>query len=265
MWRYTIDTDWSCKSWPAEYRISANQAHPMDLGVGVCRHMGAAAQALWQETAQPSACCHSRRQKPKAWAHNWHRLVDKVLHRAGRSTISTISSLSRQGSPLHGIPPDNFDGLAWASYDAAYCRQAANNLSLDWAIPDQALYNEAFTGRARVIPHCQFCLSDSHLSHDCTFGPGDFRHSQNRQPSSRRGAVRTQVAQICRLFNQPGGNQYHFKQCRYAHLLASATGHTQCLSVTGASATVPGQPRLQARRGKRTTGRLLLMHLLLTC
>jgi len=159
----------------------------------------------------------------------------------------------------------NFDGLAWASYDAAYCRQAANNLSLDWAIPDQALYNEAFTGRARVIPRCQFCLSDSHLSHDCIFGPDDFRHSQNRQPSSRRGAVRTQVAQICRLFNQPGGNQCHFKQCRYAHLLASATGHTQRLSVTGASATVPGQPRLQARRGKRKTGRLLLMHLLLTC
>ena len=114
----------------------------------------------------------------------------------------------------------NFEGSAWASYDAAYRRQAANNRSLDWAIPDLALYNEAFTGRARVIPRCQFCLSDSHSSHDCIFGPEDFRHYQNRQLSPRRGAVRTHTAQICRLFNQPGGSQCRFKQCRYAHLCA---------------------------------------------
>ena len=55
----------------------------------------------------------------------------------------------------------NFEGSAWASYDAAYRRQAANNRSVNWAIPDPALYNEAFTRRARVIPRCQFCLSDS--------------------------------------------------------------------------------------------------------
>ena len=83
--------------------------------------------------------------------------------------------------------------------------------------PDPALY-EAFTGRARVIPRCQFCLSDSHSSHDCTFGPYDSRHYQNRQPPPRRGAVRTQVAQICRMFNQLEEKQCHFKQCRYAHL-----------------------------------------------
>ena len=48
----------------------------------------------------------------------------------------------------------NFEGSAWATYDAAYRRQAANNRRLDWATPDPALYNEAFTGRAKAIPRC---------------------------------------------------------------------------------------------------------------
>ena len=104
----------------------------------------------------------------------------------------------------------------------------------------------------RVIPCCQFCMSDSHSSHDCTFGPDDSRHYQNRQPLQRHGAVRTQVAQICRLFNQPGGGTSATSNSAGMHTyVPGATGHTQCLSVTGASPTVPGQPRPQARRGKR--------------
>ena len=40
----------------------------------------------------------------------------------------------------------NFEGSAWALYDAAYHRQVANDQSLDWAIPDPAVYNEALPG-----------------------------------------------------------------------------------------------------------------------
>ena len=161
---------------------------------------------------------------PETWAHNGHCFVDGVFHNTGSGVVSMLPG---QSSPLQAYlrtivrASRNFEGPAWVSYDDAYHRQAANNRSLDWAIPDPALYNEALTGRARVIPCCQFCLSDSHSSHDCTFGPEDFRHYPNRQPASRRGAVRAHTAQICRLFNQqPGGSQCRFKQCRYAHLCA---------------------------------------------
>ena len=65
----------------------------------------------------------------------------------------------------------NFEGAAWASYDMAYRRQAANQHSLDWATIDTALYNEGFTRRARAIPHCRFCLVDSHESQDCFYAP----------------------------------------------------------------------------------------------
>ena len=127
-----------------------------------------------QEAAQANTvtCCHSRRPirglitDIALWtecitmlaAALSARYLDKAPHLM--AYLWTIVSTSR-----------NFEGSAWALYDAAYRRQAANKRSLDLAIPDPALYNEVFTGRARVIPRCQFCLSDSHSSHDCTFGP----------------------------------------------------------------------------------------------
>ena len=151
-----------------------------------------------QEAAQFRACCHSRRPKRgliTLWTECFTTLAaalsahypDKAPH--FMAYLRTIVRASR-----------NFEGPAWASYDAAYRRQVANNRSLNWAIPDPALYNEAFTWRARVISHCQFCLSDSLSSHDCTFGPEGFRHYPNRQPSPRRGAVGAYTAQICRLW-----------------------------------------------------------------
>ena len=55
----------------------------------------------------------------------------------------------------------NFDSSAWASYDMAFHRQAANRGSLDWGLVDMALYNEAFTSRAKTIVQCSFCLSNT--------------------------------------------------------------------------------------------------------
>ena len=107
----------------------------------------------------------------------------------------------------------NFEGPPWVPHmmlpTAGW--RLTTGLSIGQPLT-QSLYNEAFTWRARV--------SDSHSSRDCTFGSEDFRHHPNRQPSPRCGAVRAHTAQICLRFNQPGGSQCRFKQCRYAHLCA---------------------------------------------
>ena len=60
-----------------------------------------------------------------------------------------------------------FEGPAWASYDMAFRRQAANRGSLDWGVVDAALFSEAFAGRVKAIPRCRYCLADTHVSHDC--------------------------------------------------------------------------------------------------
>ena len=120
-----------------------------------------------------------------------------------------------------------FEGPAWASYDMAFRRQAANRGSLDWGTVDAALYNEAFAGRAKVIPRCCYCLADTHASHNCLHAPTEGQASQavdgrpGRAPPRPLGqtqAGRPGSVEICRLFNAPGGSRCRFPQCRYAHV-----------------------------------------------
>lgn len=58
----------------------------------------------------------------------------------------------------------NLEGTAWASYDAAYRRMAANCPSLDWGKLNAALYNQAFAGRAKVIPRCVYEAKSCHYA-----------------------------------------------------------------------------------------------------
>ena len=71
----------------------------------------------------------------------------------------------------------NFEGPAWATYDMAFRRQATNQQSLDWGIIDPVLYNEAFTGRVKAIPHCRYiyiyilyCVGGSKAPHAVIYG-----------------------------------------------------------------------------------------------
>ncbi len=65
----------------------------------------------------------------------------------------------------------NFEGSAWASYDACYRRQTAVTHSLDSGVVDPSLYSQAFTGRARIKQRIKYCLDDTHSSRDCTYAP----------------------------------------------------------------------------------------------
>ncbi|KAL5467344.1 hypothetical protein EMCRGX_G031557 [Ephydatia muelleri] len=54
-----------------------------------------------------------------------------------------------------------FDGHSWVTYDRLYRRQAAASRTLNWAVEDQTLYNEAFSGRAKPVARCKPLLSAS--------------------------------------------------------------------------------------------------------
>ena len=114
----------------------------------------------------------------------------------------------------------NFEGAAWASYDMAYRRQAANQRSLDWGVVDLALYNEAFTGRAKIIPRCRYCLADSYDTKECCFAPEEGHLSGARavQPAMSRDPHYQGSVPVCQLFNKPSGNACRYKRCKYAHM-----------------------------------------------
>ena len=64
-----------------------------------------------------------------------------------------------------------FDDSRWVAYDRCYCREALSQKNLDWLVPNARLYNEAFTGRARTVPQCNYCLQEDHVAQSCPRNP----------------------------------------------------------------------------------------------
>ena len=124
----------------------------------------------------------------------------------------------------------NFEGTAWAIYDRCYRRRAAAVKSLNWANIDSALYNEAFTGRARAIPRCRVCLSENHREAECPDrslpipghpgGGHDGNYVPQRSPyQPYYGRQQTRAGQpvsqeVCQLFNRA---QCRAVWCRRRH------------------------------------------------
>ena len=48
----------------------------------------------------------------------------------------------------------NYEVGRWVAYDRLFRRGALARTDLNWSIPDQSLYNMAFTGRAKLLPRC---------------------------------------------------------------------------------------------------------------
>ena len=58
----------------------------------------------------------------------------------------------------------NFDDGRWVAYDRCYRCEALAQKNLDWSVPNARLYNEAFTGRARAVPRCNYSLQEDHVT-----------------------------------------------------------------------------------------------------
>ena len=186
-------------------------------------------QDSWRLDQQSDSCCKSARPKRglitdiALWTECYASLVAVLVTTHPQKApqfmgyLRTIVRASR-----------TFEGSAWASYDAAFRRQAANRKSLDWATIDPTIYNEAFTGRAKHLARCRYCLADTHSAYDCPYGPGEDqppqklpRWSQGTPASSPRGERgSSRSIELCGLFNKPDGNRCSFKWCRYAHICA---------------------------------------------
>lgn len=115
----------------------------------------------------------------------------------------------------------NYEGGAWVAYDRQYRREALANKNLDWSVPNHRLYNEAFTGRAKSIPRCHICLSDTHPTHQCPsnpnlltgFGWQDTRLAPTAQWHTR--STPPNRPEICRNYNE---NRCFHPKCRYIHV-----------------------------------------------
>ena len=115
-----------------------------------------------------------------------------------------------------------FVGDGWVTYDSTYRRASAASKSLDWGLIDFSLYNETFTGRARAIVRCRYCLSEHHDSKECADAPVDDNRPLSDKDRSNGHGRRSQ--EICRLYNDQQKNKCRFYPCKFAHRCASCNG-----------------------------------------
>ena len=128
---------------------------------------------------------------------------------------------------------EDYAGLAWVRYDAAYRRQAAAGLG-----PRSTRH---FTGKAQVANRCDLCLAATHTTRECSLASdGDpdlptrmravesavvvFASRGGAQPVDRRqsGSQRRLQDDICRVWNE---KRCYFKRCRFRHACAACAGN----------------------------------------
>ena len=120
----------------------------------------------------------------------------------------------------------NYDDKRWVAYDRRYRREALAQKDLNWSIPNPRLYNEAFTGRARSIPRCSYCLQEDHVAQYCPRNPNrpwlgwlpDPFHGHptamtNPLPLPAQVHNPTSL-EVCRRFNEGRCKQV---RCRFTH------------------------------------------------
>ena len=128
----------------------------------------------------------------------------------------------------------NYEGKRWVTYDRQFRREALARKDLNWSVLDPRLYNEAFTGRARAIARCSYCLQDDHQSTACPKNPnrpmfGFFPdlamwHPQQHAPShAYSNSGQSPGQEICRRFNE-GKCKKPADRCRYKHYCSICPG-----------------------------------------
>ena len=211
-----------------------------------------------QEPRDDPCCSHSRR--PTAlvtdvlvWVEGYTQLV-AVLAPCHPGYVGEFMAYLR----IIVRASRNYEGVAWASYDVAFRRQAAATGDLYWGRIDPTLYDEAFTGRARLIARCRYCLGDSHPSEECEYAPhlpvhhpqqlAPMQHVPPQQPRQSGGNRRSAAGsvEICLRFNWP---DCYLKGCRFAHLCSQChRPHPLADCVSGGQDTRRGRSRSPPRK-----------------
>ena len=141
----------------------------------------------------------------------------------------------------------NYEPGRWVLYDRQFRREALARRDLNWSVTDTRLYSEAFTGRAKAIPRCQFCLQDDHSAPYCPRNPDHpwqnwLPPTTPTQPPPLPISRQGPRAELCRRYNERRCKQ---TRCRFTHACRSCGGshpHVNCPSNRDHRARSPVRP-----------------------
>ena len=112
----------------------------------------------------------------------------------------------------------NYEGSRWVIYACQFKHEALGHKDLNWFITDPRLYNEAFTGRARSIARCSYCLQDDHRPVACPQKPNrSFLSCMPTWPPAvqvPQPPLPAPSQEICHCCND---HKCKFYRCKYRH------------------------------------------------
>ena len=157
----------------------------------------------------------------------------------------------------------SYEGATWVAYDRQFRREMLAQKDLNWSVPNSRLYNEAFTGRAKIMQRCQYCLSEDHGSTGCPQHPNPMMvgwfHPPvalpqplglgGTTPTLPSASPKAPGADICRNFN---AGRCRFSRCRFAHSCSDCAGPHAALYYPRRTAAPQGPLRNRAFQRTRS-------------
>jgi hypothetical protein len=149
----------------------------------------------------------------------------------------------------------NYEGSNWVAYNRQFRRDMLARKDLNWSSPNARLYNEAFTGRAKTIPRCPYCLCEDHAGASCPHNPNPMmvgwfpdpgQLTWPLPPLNIQGGGRQQ--EVCRNFNE---NRCRFARCRFLHSCVDCSGPHPAVFCPRRTTGLPGGPPARGRTASR--------------
>ena len=194
--------------------------------------MGELRVDIWPEepVSSDTGGAHRRPSKPpvttlRVWLECYGRMAAVITSRFPEKAAELWAY---QTTIIHAA--HTYEGANWVAYDRLYRREMLAAKNLNWSVPNQRLYSEAFTGRAKRHPQCPHCLSEDHAAAGCPHNPNPpfvrwFQGTPHLQfgpaASGPPSAAPLKAQEVCRNFNS---NRCRFTRCRYLHACTDCSG-----------------------------------------
>ena len=135
--------------------------------------MGELRVDIWPEepVSSDTGGAHRRPSKPpvttlRVWLECYGRMAAVITSRFPEKAAELWAY---QTTIIHAA--HTYEGANWVAYDRLYRHEMLAAKNLNWSVPNQRLYSEAFTGRAKRHPQCPHCLSEDHAAAGCPHNP----------------------------------------------------------------------------------------------
>ena len=206
----------------------------------------------------------TRRSRKVVDIHTWVQCFSSYVATRAPQAPHLIPELMAYLATIVRVSQD-YAGLAWVRYDAAFRRQATLTKNMRWSVINSTLYTMCFTGMAAATKRCELCFATSHTDRECAQrgdpdpDMGDRLKiiesavlaltggQQGKQKSDPPAAKPS--GEFCRKWNS-GGCSY--PRCRHSHSCSNCQGNHPAVKCSARRFSSPaGQPSFSPNSGAK--------------